>query len=92
MPPKTQLGAQLITAKEAAELLNVHVRTIHGWIEKETIPYVALPSSGTKPSYRIPLHGLLNSLSGNYDLADEVEELFGDEAASASAESASAED
>ena len=69
MPPITKLGAQLITAKEAAELLNVHVRTIHGWIDKGTIPYIELPSSGSKPSYRIPLHGLLNSLSGNYDLA-----------------------
>jgi excisionase family DNA binding protein len=78
MPPKIKLGAQLITAHEAAELLNVNVRTIHGWIAKGTIPYVTLPSSGTKPSYRIPLHGLLESLSGNYDLAAEVEELFGE--------------
>jgi excisionase family DNA binding protein len=69
----TQLGAQLITAPEAAELLNVHVRTVHGWIEKGTIPYVTLPSNGGKNSYRIPLHGLLSSLSGNYDLAGEVE-------------------
>ena len=79
MPPITKLGAQLITAKEAAELLNVHVRTIHGWIDKGTIPYIALPSSGSKPSYRIPLHGLLNSLSGNYDLASEMEGLLAEE-------------
>lgn len=76
MPPKTKLGAQLLTAKEAAELLNVNVRTIHSWIEGDVIPYIALPSSGTKPSYRIPLHGLLNSLSGTYDLAGDVEELL----------------
>ncbi len=75
----TKLGAQLITASEAAELLNVHVRTIHGWIEKDTIPYVALPRSGSKHSYRIPLQGLLSSLSGNYDLAGEVEALLAEE-------------
>ncbi len=77
MAPKTRLGAQLITAKEAAELLNVNPRTIHGWIEHGTIPFITLPSSGDKPSYRIPLRGLLNSLSGNYDLSSELESLLG---------------
>lgn len=77
MAPKTRLGAQLITAKEAAELLNVTQRTIHSWIENGTIPYITLPSTGGKPSYRIPLRGLLNSLSGNYDLASELEALLG---------------
>jgi excisionase family DNA binding protein len=80
MPQKTTLGAQLLTAREAAELLHVHPRTIHGWIQKGKIPYVELPSSGSKPSYRIPLHGLLGSLSvsGDYDLAGEVEEMLGE--------------
>lgn len=74
----TQLGVQLITAAEAAELLHVHVRTIHAWIGEGTIPYVELPRSSakSKSSYRIPLQGLLNSLSGNYDLAAEVEALL----------------
>jgi excisionase family DNA binding protein len=76
MPPKIKLGAQLITAKEAAELLHVNTRTIHSWIENDAIPYITLPSSGGKPSYRIPLHGLLNSLSGTYDLAGEVEQML----------------
>lgn len=76
MPPKTKLGAQLITASQAAELLNVHIRTIHGWIDKGSIPHITLPSNGGKPSYRIPLHGLLSSLSGNYDLAEDVDELL----------------
>jgi excisionase family DNA binding protein len=79
MPSITRLRVQLITAKEAAELLNVNVRTIHSWIENDAIPYVSLPSSGGKPSYRIPLHGLLSSLSGNYDLARDVEQSFGAE-------------
>lgn len=76
----TQLGVQLITANQAAELLNVHVRTIHGWIAKGTVPYIELPrESRSKPSYRIPLQGLLNSLSGNYDLAAEMEGLLAQE-------------
>jgi len=76
MPPKTKIGVQLLTATQAADLLNVHVRTIHAWIEQGTIPYISLPSQGKKPSYRIPLHGLLNSLSGNYDLAAELDQLY----------------
>lgn len=79
MPPITKLGTQLITAAQAAEMLDVNIRTIHGWIKEGTIPYVALPSRGRKPSYRIPLHGLLSCLSGNYDLAAEVDALVGPE-------------
>jgi excisionase family DNA binding protein len=74
MPPtKPTLRAQLLSASEAAELLNVSVRTIHTWIEKDAIPYVELPRTGPKRSYRIPLHGLLSSLSGSYDLTDDLE-------------------
>jgi Helix-turn-helix domain len=72
----TKLAPQLIKAQEAADLLNVDIRTIHAWIAKEQIPYIELPSSGRKPSYRIPLQGLLSSLSGTYDLAAEVEALY----------------
>jgi len=78
MPPNspTRVAPQLLKAQEAAELLNVDVRTVHGWIEKGLIPYIELPGSGLRPSYRIPLQGLLNSLSGTYDLAAEVEALY----------------
>jgi excisionase family DNA binding protein len=77
MPSKTKLQAQLLTAPEAAELLRVNVRTIHSWIEKDAIPYVALPAThGARSSYRIPLHGLLGSLKGTYDLKTEVQEVL----------------
>jgi len=69
---QAQLRAQLLSASEAAELLNVSVRTIHTWIEKDAIPYVELPRSGPKRSYRIPLQGLLMSLSGSYDLSEDI--------------------
>ena len=72
----TKLAPQLIKAQEAADLLNVDIRTIHSWIAREQIPYIELPSGGKKPSYRIPLQGLISSLSGNYDLAAEVEATF----------------
>jgi excisionase family DNA binding protein len=63
---------QLLSAGEAAELLNVSARTVHTWIEKDAIPYVELPRTGPKRSYRIPLHGLLGSLRGSYDLAEDM--------------------
>jgi excisionase family DNA binding protein len=72
MATKPQLRAQLLSASEAAELLNVSVRTIHTWIEKDAIPYVELPRTGPKRSYRIPLQGLLMSLSGSYDLSEDI--------------------
>jgi excisionase family DNA binding protein len=79
MATKPQLRAQLLSASEAAELLNVSVRTIHTWIEKDAIPYVELPRSGPKRSYRIPLQGLLMSLSGSYDLTDDIVGLTADQ-------------
>jgi excisionase family DNA binding protein len=72
---------QLLTTAEAAELLKVSPRTILNWIGADTIPYVQLPSTGDRNEYRIPLQGLLSSLSGNYDLAGELRKL--DAAASA---------
>jgi excisionase family DNA binding protein len=72
---------QLITTKEAADLLSVSSRTVLNWIRDDAIPYVELPSRGDqRHEYRIPLHGLLRSLSGNYDLAAEfhgADELLG---------------
>jgi excisionase family DNA binding protein len=83
MPPpaKPALRAQLLSAGDAAALLNVSVRTIHTWIEKDAIPYVELPRTGPKRSYRIPLHGLLSSLSGSYDLTEDLVGPTADEGA-----------
>lgn len=67
-PDRPMLAVQLLRPQEAADLLRVSVRTVQKWIEHDAIPYVQLPSSGTKPSYRIPLQGLLDSLSGTWDL------------------------
>jgi excisionase family DNA binding protein len=58
---------QLLTPAEAAQLLSVSPRTITNWIHDDRIPYVTLPSGG----YRVPLHALLRSLGGNYDLAQD---------------------
>jgi excisionase family DNA binding protein len=66
---------KLLTTSEAAELLKVSPRTILNWIRAGTIPYLALPSTGERSEYRIPLQGLLSSLSGNYDLARELRQL-----------------
>jgi excisionase family DNA binding protein len=77
-PPNnsTKIGSQLLKAQDAADLLNVDIRTIHAWIEKGDIPYIKLPGKRRRPSYRIPLQGLLNSLSGTYDLAGDIEALY----------------
>lgn len=66
---------QLLTTGEAAELLKVSPRTVLNWIKGERIPYVQLPPNGDRNEYRIPLQGLLSSLSGTYDLAGELREL-----------------
>ena len=76
MTQTIKLRSQLIKAQDAADLLDVDVRTIHKWIKDGRIPYIELPRSGTRRSFRIPLQGLLNSLSGTYDLAAEVNELY----------------
>lgn len=70
-----KLNPRLMTTKEAAELLNVSPRTILNWIERGSIPYVELPGAGERKEYRIPQLALLRSLSGNYDLVAELEQL-----------------
>jgi excisionase family DNA binding protein len=67
------IGSQpkLISTKEAAALLNVTQRTITNWIEAGKVPYLRLPGG----DYRLPISGLLASLSGTYDLSAELKEL-----------------
>jgi excisionase family DNA binding protein len=65
MPQSSQ---EFLSVPQAAELLNVAPRTVHNWIKDGTVPYVELPGRGERRAYRIPLHGLIESLSGNYDV------------------------
>lgn len=67
------VGSQpkLLSTKQAAELLSVSRRTVLNWIEAEKVPYVKLPGG----DYRIPLAGLLASLSGTYRLDEEIRAL-----------------
>jgi excisionase family DNA binding protein len=71
--PRT--SPRLITTREAAELLHVSSRTVLNWIERDAIPYIELPSSGTRHEYRIPVLALMQSLRGNYDFASDVRAL-----------------
>jgi excisionase family DNA binding protein len=66
-------GPRLLTVAEAASLLAVRPGTIRKWIAEDSIPYISLPASQGRQSarYRIPLDGLLTSLSGTYELAPE---------------------
>ncbi len=70
-----RLSPRLITTQEAASLLRVTPRTIVNWIERGSIPYLELPSGGTRKEYRLPEVALLRSLSGNFDLVAELERL-----------------
>ena len=70
-----RLNPRLITTNEAASLLRVTPRTIVNWIERGSIPYVELPSGGSRREYRIPEVALLRSLSGNFNLEAELERL-----------------
>lgn len=72
MATQTSSRPQLITTKEAADLLRVDPRTVLNWIKDELIPYVQLPGRGARKEYRIPLGALLASLAGTYDLAEGI--------------------
>jgi excisionase family DNA binding protein len=72
LEPLTGATPRLLTTTEAAELLRVNPRTILNWIRNDAIPYLELPTSGSRPQFRIPLHGLLTSLAGTYDLEEEL--------------------
>jgi excisionase family DNA binding protein len=62
---------KLLSTTQAAGLLNVSRRTILNWIEADKVPYVKLPGG----DYRVPLTGLLDSLSGTYRLQEEIRAL-----------------
>jgi excisionase family DNA binding protein len=62
---------KLLSTTQAADLLNVSRRTILNWIETGKVPYVRLPGG----DYRLPLSGLLSSLSGTYRLDEEIRAL-----------------
>jgi excisionase family DNA binding protein len=65
--------ARLITPQEAADLLRVSPHTISNWIKEGRVPYVELPGTDNRKSYRLPLGALIQSLSGNYDLLPHLE-------------------
>ncbi len=66
---------RLISIDEAAALLAVSDTTVRNWIKAEAIPYLELPPTGKRRRYRIPLQGLLNTLTGTYDLGADLEAL-----------------
>lgn len=69
--PSVVSQPKLLSTAQAASLLNVSRRTVLNWIEAEKVPYVRLPGG----EYRVPLSGLLSSLSGTYRLEDEIRAL-----------------
>lgn len=72
MAVQTSTRPQLITTKEAADLLRVNPRTVLNWIREDRIPYVELPGGGARREYRIPLDALLSSLAGTFNLAEAI--------------------
>lgn len=65
----------LLTTKDTAKMLSVSSQTVLNWIEREEIPFVQLPGGGGRKrrEFRIPLRGLLESLSGNYNLGKDLD-------------------
>ena len=59
----------MLTTREAGELLRVSPRMVTNWIRDGRVPYIRLPGG----EYRLPLDGLLDSISGTYDLRTRVE-------------------
>jgi excisionase family DNA binding protein len=65
---------RLITVTQAAELLAVDRQTVRNWIDRKLVPYIVLPhEEGGRQEYRIPLQGLLTSLTGTYDLSQDLD-------------------
>ncbi len=69
--PTVPSQPKLLSTTQAADLLSVSRRTILNWIEGGKVPYVRLPGG----DYRVPLSGLLASLSGTYRLDQEIRAL-----------------
>lgn len=65
----------LLTTADTAKMLSVSSQTVLNWIEREEIPFVQLPGGGGRKrrEFRIPLRGLLESLSGNYNLGRDLD-------------------
>jgi excisionase family DNA binding protein len=63
------MSERLLSTREAAELLNVSPRTVTNWIRADKVPYVRLPGG----EYRLPLDGLLDSLTGTHDMRPELQ-------------------
>lgn len=65
----------LLTTSDTAKMLSVSSQTVLNWIEREEIPFVQLPGGGGRKrrEFRIPLRGLLESLSGNYNLGRDLD-------------------
>lgn len=69
--PSVTAQPKLLSTTQAAGLLSVSRRTVLNWIEAGKVPYVRLPGG----EYRLPLSGLLSSLSGTYRLEEEIRAL-----------------
>lgn len=67
--PRIGSQIQLLSAKEAADLVGVSPRTVTNWADAGKVPYLKLPGG----EYRIPLAGFLAAMEGTYDLAAELE-------------------
>jgi len=64
-----------MSVPQAAKFLDVSPRTVHNWIKKGHVPYVELPGGvNGRHQYRIPVQGLLESLSGSYDVGAHLAE------------------
>lgn len=69
--PAVGSAVQLMSTKEVAALLNVSQRVVEHWAQKDKIPYLRLPGG----ELRVPLSGLLASLSGTFDLAGAIDQI-----------------
>jgi excisionase family DNA binding protein len=65
---------EMLTTQQVGELLNVSSGTVLNWIGADAIPYVRLPGGTERAQYRIPLGGLISSLSGTFDFAAALRE------------------
>ena len=67
--PRIRSKIQLLTTKEAADLVGVSSRTVMNWADAGKVPYLKLPGG----EYRIPLTGFLAAMEGTYDLGADLE-------------------